>query len=70
MSSKDVRITLRWESELIERVDALATKIGEKVPGLNLSRAQTIRVAVERMLEAEGLGAKKTAPKRSGRAKP
>lgn len=45
-----VRVAFRWDSELVDRIDAYAEHVREQMPGLTFTRTEAVRVLLEKAL--------------------
>ena len=69
MAEQDKQVAFRFPAELVERLDRYAQRMGAEMPGLKFSRADAVRVLLERGLEETGLGAGPKGGKRAARAR-
>ena len=54
MSKHTKQVGFRFPSDLIKRLDAFADKLGRDLPGLKFTRADAVRVLVEKGLAEAG----------------
>lgn len=49
------QVAFRFPAELVARIDAFAARIADQNPGLEITRADAVRVLLEKALRSEGL---------------
>ncbi len=55
MAQEQRQVGFRFPIDLIERLDAYAEQMGKEMPGLKFTRADAVRVLLERGLAEAGL---------------
>jgi antitoxin component of RelBE/YafQ-DinJ toxin-antitoxin module len=60
MGEKGRQVGFRFDEDLVERIDAYAQKMAREMPGLTFTRADAVRVLLEKALADAGLPALKT----------
>lgn len=62
-------LAFRLPESLVARIDAYIEKVNAAMPGLGFSRAQAVRVLLEKGLLGEGIGAAPKGPARARRGR-
>lgn len=68
MAEKGRQVGFRFDEDLVRRIDAYAEQMAREMPGLKFTRADAVRVLLEKALADEGFGPSESGPgaKRQG----
>lgn len=67
MTDKTRQVAFRFPESLIERIDAYAKQMEEQMPGLRFTRADAVRVLIEKGLIASSENAETGRTKKTSR---